>query len=77
MRKRSWLCMRGGLIKRQPGGRIGQWWMTIGGALGWRKFPVSCEGVAFSRIGVMAKQLRSRRKGIGVWRDRERESRMR
>jgi hypothetical protein len=38
---------------------------------------VSCEGVAFSRIGVMAKQLRSRRKGIGVWRDRERESRMR
>jgi hypothetical protein len=74
MRKRSWLCMRGGLIKRQPGGRIGQWWMTIGGALGWRKFPVSCEGVAFSRIGGYGKaaQIQEER-NWSLERQRERE----
>jgi hypothetical protein len=47
--------------------------MAIRGMLGQRKFPVSYQGVVFSKIGVPAKQLRSRRKGMGVWRDRERE----
>jgi hypothetical protein len=79
MRKRSQLCMeedspREDLhVRRTHQGRIGRWWMAIGGVLGSRKFPVSCEGVVFSRIGVPAKQLRSRRKGMGVWRDRKKE----
>jgi hypothetical protein len=38
-----------------------------------RKFPVSSEGVAFSRIGVLVKQLRFWRKEMGVWREREKE----
>jgi hypothetical protein len=46
--------------------------MAIGGMLGQRKFPVSCERVAFPRIRVPAKQLRSRRKGMGVERERGR-----
>jgi hypothetical protein len=46
--------------------------MAIGGALGQRKFPVSSAGVTFSRMGVLAKQLRSQRKGMGVERERER-----
>jgi hypothetical protein len=62
----------GGLTKRGPaceedspredleGGLAGGgWWMAIGGALEHRKFRVSCKRVAFSRIRVLAKQLRS------------------
>jgi hypothetical protein len=49
-RERSRLCVWG-LTERGPWGKIGQWWMAIGGALGQRKFPVNCERVAFSRIG--------------------------
>jgi hypothetical protein len=45
--------------------------MAIGGTLGQRNFPVSCERVAFSRMGVPAKQLRSWRKGMGVERKKE------
>jgi hypothetical protein len=44
--------------------------MAIGGTLGQRKFPVSCEKVAFSRIRVPAKQLRSQKKGMGVEKER-------
>jgi hypothetical protein len=44
--------------------------MGIGGALGWRKFPVSCERVTFSRIGDSGKaaQILERK-----WELRERE----
>jgi hypothetical protein len=45
--------------------------MAVGGALGQRKFPVSCERVAFIGSGVLAKQLRSQRKRMGVERERE------
>jgi hypothetical protein len=38
--------------------------------LGQRKFPVSCEGVALSESGVLAKQLRSWRKEMEVERER-------
>jgi hypothetical protein len=39
--------------------------MAIGGMLGWRKFPVSSEGHLLG-LGVLAKQLKSWRKGMGV-----------
>jgi hypothetical protein len=47
--------------------------MAIGGALGRRKFSVSCERVAIFRISVPAKQLRFQRKGMGVEREREQD----
>jgi hypothetical protein len=47
--------------------------MAIGGVLGQRNFPVSCEGVAFSRIGASGKAAQIPEEGN--W-SRERESRM-
>jgi hypothetical protein len=48
--------------------------MAIGGTLGWRKFPVTCEGVVFSRIGGSSKaaQIPEEEKG-SLERQRERE----
>jgi hypothetical protein len=48
--------------------------MVIGGALGQRKFPVSSEGVLFSRIGGPGKAAQILEEGNGTLRkERERE----
>jgi hypothetical protein len=44
---------------------IGRWWMAIGGALEQRKFPVSCERVAFSRVGGSDKAAQIPEEGNG------------
>jgi hypothetical protein len=49
--------------------------MAIGGMLGQRKFPVSCERMAFSRIGGSGKAAQILEEGNGS-RERERESGM-
>jgi hypothetical protein len=42
MRERPQLSVRGGLTEGERTLRkIGGWWMAVGGALGWRNFPVS------------------------------------
>jgi hypothetical protein len=65
--------MQEGLTERGPWGKIGQWWMAIGGALERRNFPVSCKRVAFSRIGGSGKAAQIPEEGNGSW---ERESGM-
>jgi hypothetical protein len=48
--------------------------MAIGGVLGQRKFPASCEGVVFFRIGGSSKAAQILEEGNGsLERQRERE----
>jgi hypothetical protein len=40
-RDHSSACEEDSPRKRGPQGKVGWWWMVVGGALGWRNFPVS------------------------------------